>query len=97
MPALVVGIGCVALAFVATRSVALLSGVITGVGGMWLALLVRAQLACDAFDAAPNQGCEGSGTEPWLALSVVVLGIGLVVGGIAWRRERHRRDGSVSR
>ena len=96
MPALVLGIGSVALAFLAARRLAFLSGAATGVGGIWLAILVREQLACDAFDAAPNQGCESSGTEPWVVLSVVVLGIGLVLGGVAWRRQREA-GGRVSR
>ena len=96
MPALVLGIGSVALAFLSVRSLALLSGAVTGIGGIWLAILARAQLACDAFDAAPNQGCESSGVEPWVLLSVVVVGIGLVLGGVAWRREREA-GGSVSR
>ena len=96
IPALVLGIGCVALAFVAARRLAFLAGAVTGIGGIWLAILVRAQLACEAFDAAPNQSCVSSGTEPWVLLSVVVVAIGLVLGGIAWRRERNRRR-SVSR
>ena len=96
MPALVMGTAIAGVGFMAARCLAFVSGVITGVGGTWLALLGRAQLACDAFDAAPNQSCKGSGTEPWLALSVLVLGFGLVLGGIAWQRQAARRR-SISR
>ena len=89
-PLLIMSVAFVALGFMATRSLAFLSGAVTGIGGMWLALLIRAQLACDAFDAGPNQGCQSSGVEPWVILSVFVLGIGLVLGGVAWRRRGHR-------
>lgn len=96
---LVVSVSLVALAFMAARSLAFLSGAVTGIGGIWLALLIRAQLACDAFDAAPNQGCQSSGIEPFAVLSVTVLGIGLLLGGLAWRRRsvRNDQDGSLSR
>lgn len=95
---LIFSVGLVALAFVAARSLAFLSGAVTGIGGIWLALLIRAQLACDAFDAAPNQGCQSSGVEPWAILSVLVLAIGVMLGGIAWRRrgDRDGQDGSLS-
>jgi hypothetical protein len=95
-PMLVVGVAFVALAYAAARSLAFVSGAIAGIGAIWLGLLIRAQLACDAFDAAPNQGCQSPGIEPWVILSVIVLGVGLVLGGLAWRR-RGNRDGSVSR
>jgi hypothetical protein len=85
-PALQVAVAMVALAYLAARSLALLSGALTGIGGVWLALLIRAQLACDAFDVRPSQGCESHGVEPWLVLSVIVLGLGLLLGVLAWRR-----------
>ena len=95
-PVLVASVAFVALAYAAAGSLAFLSGAITGIGAIWLGLLIRAQLACDAFDAGPNQSCQSSGVEPWVILSVLVLGIGLVLGGIAWRRRGHR-DGALSR
>ena len=95
-PVLLLSLASLALAFVAARSLALLSGASVGVGGAWLALLIRAQLACDAFDAAPNQGCEGFGAEPFL-VSAVVLGIGLIIGALAWRRRAAQHaNGSTS-
>jgi hypothetical protein len=85
-PALASAMAVVALAYLAVRSLMLLSGALIGVGGIWLAMLIRAQLACDAFDARPNQGCEAHGVDPWLVLSGAVLAIGLLLGAVAWRR-----------
>jgi hypothetical protein len=85
-PLLVVSLAGLALAFVAARSLALLSGAFMGVGGTWLALTVRAELACEAFNAQPNQGCQASGAEPFLVVSATVLAIGLLIGALAWRR-----------
>lgn len=85
-PLLLISLAGLALAFVAARSLALLSGAFVGVGGTWLALTVRAALACEAFDAQPNQGCQGFGGEPFLAVSTIVLAAGLVIGALAWRR-----------
>jgi len=96
LPMLVVGVAFVALAYGAARSLAFVSGAIAGIGAIWLGLLIRAQLACEAFDDAPNQACQSPGIEPWVILTVIVLGVGLLLGGFAWRR-RGDRDGSVSR
>jgi hypothetical protein len=85
-PFLFLGLPFLALAFVAARSFALLSGVFIGLGGTWLGLTIRAQLACDAFDTAPNQGCTGYGVWPFLAISAAVLAVGLLLGAVAWRR-----------
>jgi len=98
-PQLMLSVGLVALAFLAARSLAFLSGAVTGIGGIWAALLIRAQLACDALDAAPNQSCQSSGVEPWAILSLTVFGTGLLLGCLVWRRrgERNGQDGSLSR
>lgn len=85
---LVLIVGVLALAFVAARSLAFLSGMFLGMGGLWLALTVRAQLACDAFDAAPNRGCESSGVGQFLAVCLILLGVGLLLGVAAARRRR---------
>ncbi len=85
-PGLALSLAFLALAFVAARSVAFLSGAFLGVGGLWFALTVRAQLACDAFDRGSNQGCQGFGVDQFLVVSAVVFGIGLLLGVIAWRR-----------
>jgi hypothetical protein len=87
-PLLVLSLASLALALVADRSVVLLSGALVGTGGLWLALLVRAQLACDAFDAAPNQGCDAPDVGPLYLASAIVLGLGLICGALAWHRRR---------
>lgn len=89
-PALALAVVTLLLAFAVARSLALLSGAFVGVGGTWLALSVRAQLACDAFDAAPNQGCQGFNVEPFLFVSTGVLLVGLAAGAIAWRTSLNR-------
>lgn len=83
---LVIGVAFLALAFVAARSVAFLSGTFIGVGGTWIALTVRAQLACDVFDAAPNQGCVGYGVTQFIVVSTVILVAGVLLGVVGWRR-----------
>lgn len=75
-----------ALAFVAARNLAFLSGAFAGLGGTWLALTVRAQLACDAFNADPIQGCTGYGVGPFLGVSAGMLVVGVLLGLGAWRR-----------
>ena len=85
-PFLALSLAFLALAFVAARNLAFLSGAFVGLGGLWFALTVRAQLACDAFDRGANQGCQGFGVGQFLAVSAVVFGIGLLLGVIAWRR-----------
>lgn len=85
-PFLALSLALLALAFVAARSLAFVSGAFLGVGGLWFALTVRAQLACDAFNAAPNQGCEGFGVAQFLVVCAVVSGVGLVLGLLAWGR-----------
>ncbi len=81
-----VSVAFLALAFVAARSLAFLSGAFVGLGGTWLALVVRAQLACDVFNAVPNQGCRGHGVEPFITLSAGILVVGVLLGMGAWRR-----------
>lgn len=85
-PTLALSLAFLALAFVAARSLAFLSGAFLGLGGLWFALTVRAQLACDAFDRGANQGCQAFGVGRFLVVSAVVFGIGLLLGVIAWRR-----------
>jgi hypothetical protein len=97
-PLLLLSVAGLALAFVAARSLALLSGAFVGVGGTWLVLLIRGELACEAFDAAPNQGCQSGGVAPFLVASAIVLILGLPLGALAWRRRaaQRRPTGSAS-
>ena len=102
-PALVLCLALLTIAFVAARSPMFLSGALTGVGGIWLALLVRAKLACEAFDAGAKQGCQAFGMEPFAVVSAIVLWVGLLLGAVAWRRRTAQRrransaDPSLSR
>jgi hypothetical protein len=89
-PFLALSVLFLALAFVAARSLAFVSGMFVGLGGLWCALVVRAQLACDAFDAAPRQDCQGYGVGQFLAVSIIVIGIGAVVGFVALRHRAQR-------
>jgi hypothetical protein len=96
LPMLVLSVALVALAFMVARNLAFLSGAVTGIGGIWLALLARAELACEAYDAAPNQGCESSGVEPFAMLGVVVVAVGVLIGLLAWRRRAAQRRAAIS-
>ena len=85
-PMLLQSVAFIGLAFLALRSLALLSGSLVGVGATWLAVLVRAELACRSFDAEPNRGCSSFGVEPFYVISMSVLGIGVLLAVVAWRR-----------
>lgn len=92
-PFLFLSLAFLAVAFAAARSLALLSGAFTGVGAAWLILTARAQLACEAFDRAPNQGCTGYGVGPFLGVAAVILIGGLLLGASAiWRAGQVRRQ-----
>lgn len=64
------------------------SGLLIGVGASWLGVLVRAIVACDRFDAAPNQACASPDMTPWIIVCVgfLVAGVGLLIVGL--RRAR---------
>lgn len=85
-PLLLLALAFLALAFVAARSLAFLSGTFVGVGGSWLVMALRAELACVAFDSAPNQGCQGFGVGEFLGISAAVIAAGVVIGALARRR-----------
>ena len=96
-PALALSLALLTLAFIASRTVALLSGALIGIGGTWLVLLVRAQLACAAFDAAPNQGCEAPDLGPFYVISGIAFCVGLLIGAVAWHRRPTQRPRSELR
>lgn len=66
-----------------------IGGLLVGIGGCWTFFLTRAKLACLAFDAAPNQGCEMPTVEGYLVAAglVLLVGIGLTLR-LALRRRR---------
>lgn len=92
-PFLLLSLAFLVLVFVTARNLAFLSGAFTGVGAAWLILTVRAQLACEAFDRAPNQGCTGYGVGPFLGVAAIILIGGLLLGVLAiWRAGQVRRQ-----
>jgi hypothetical protein len=96
-PFLFLSVAILALAFRVVRGLAYLSGAFVGLGATWLALTVRAQLACDAFNAAPNQGCRGFGVGPFLTLSAGILVVGVILGLGAWRRRAGQASSQTGR
>ena len=59
------------------------SGLLIGIGAATVVLLVRAQLACEAFDAAPNQGCVAPDLAPWLTIGGGLLVAGMILSAVA--------------
>jgi hypothetical protein len=55
------------------------SGLLIGIGATIIVLLTRAQLECEAVDAAPNQGCNGPDLTPFFVVSGVLVALGLVL------------------
>jgi hypothetical protein len=70
IPALIVG-----------PRVAAIGGLFTGLGGVWLALLGRVALTCQA--TGDELGCHAPGIEPWLAVGGAMLAAGLVLSIVA--------------
>lgn len=60
---------------------AAIGGLLTGFGTVWLLLLGRVALACQAPDG--EIGCHAPGIEGWLAVGGAVLAIGLALSIIA--------------
>jgi hypothetical protein len=65
-------------------------GLFTGLGTAWLALLVRSNQECRAFDAAPGQECGSPDIGGWLAVGGVLLAIGVISTVMAQIRVRRR-------
>ena len=87
----------IALAFAIVVSVkgsgrAAAGGFGIGAGASLVALLVRGIVACEAFDAEPNQGCTAPDLGPWLAVGLLALVSGITLTGAAiaaaWRDRR---------
>lgn len=76
------------MAFVISRSVALLSGALVAIGFTWLALAIRASIACEEFDRLPNAGCVAPDLTPFLLTAAGIAAVGVLLGWIAVRRRR---------
>ncbi len=55
------------------------SGLLIGIGATIIVLLTRAQLECEAFDAAPYQSCSGPDLTPIFVVSGALVALGLVL------------------
>ncbi len=91
VPLLVVAMALLGVASTVSRSFAVLSGGLIAAGATYAALLVRADLACRAFDAGPNQACEPSDLAPYLAQAGVAILLGVAAALLA---VLHRRSSS---
>jgi hypothetical protein len=74
----------------ATPRLPAIGGLFFGYGAAWLVVLIRSHLDCQAFDAAPNQECGEPDIGSWLAVSGVLLAIGLLMTVVAWTRASRR-------
>lgn len=76
------------------RRVAGGSGFSIGIGATTFALLLRAQLACEAFGAVASQGCDGPDLTPLLLIAGGLLVAGLVLSAVSLAPNRASRRGA---
>jgi cytochrome bd-type quinol oxidase subunit 2 len=62
------------------------SGLLVGLGATIVVLLIRAQLACEAFDAVPTQGCQSPDVMLFLALGAGLAAAGVLIAAVAVAR-----------
>ena len=91
-PAIAIGLALAGVGLLFERSLAYLSGLLVGWGGIWLAVLARVVYSCGTTDALPGQPCPSSGTVQFMVIAAIILGVGVVLGVLALRRG----DGSGS-
>jgi len=60
------------------------SGWLTGIGALFVGLMVRVQLNCSADPTC----VVSTGTEFWIWLGAGFVAVGLLMGLVAWRRGR---------
>jgi hypothetical protein len=65
---------------------AAIGGLLTGLGAIWLVLLGRVALQCQAPDG--EIGCSAPGIEQWLAVGGAMLAVGLSLTAVAAVRAR---------
>ena len=82
---LLLAVVVLALGFMARGSYAFLSGGFIGLGGLWVALTLRAQLACQS-PSDPAVTCVATDVGPFLAVSAGVALVGVLIALAAWRR-----------
>jgi hypothetical protein len=69
--------------------IAAIGGLLTGFGIVWLVLLGRVAIECQAPDG--EIGCQAPGIEGWLAVGGAILAIGLGLSIVAGLRARRLR------
>jgi hypothetical protein len=74
------------LAAITGPRVAALGGLLTGVGAIWLVLLGRVAITCQA--TGDELGCHAPGIEPWLLVGAAMLALGVAL--TIWARVRAR-------
>jgi hypothetical protein len=90
---LILALFAVPAAIVESRAAAI-GGLLAGLGACWLVILGRVAITCRASGEEP--GCQAPGIEPWLALSAVVLTIGIALTIYASARARRGRQKPLS-
>ena len=92
LPIAGVGLLVLALGGIAFRSPrgAAATGLITGVGGTWTAVMIRVKVSCEAFNAVPGQGCEAPGIEGWIVVGIGILAAGAALSVAVLQRARGR-------
>jgi hypothetical protein len=63
-----------------------LGGLLVGIGGIWIVLLGRMALTCQA--TGDELGCHAPDLEPWFTAGTAMLLIGLLLTGVAAIRSR---------
>ncbi|RPH35874.1 MAG: hypothetical protein EHM90_03290 [Chloroflexi bacterium] len=74
------------LAIVGRWQLAFVSGWLSGIGALWLGLMVRVVLNCSADPTC----VVSSGTETFVRISLGFLLVGVLIGIVAWRRTRQQ-------
>ncbi len=88
-----VGFGIGAL--VSGPRLAAIGGLLTGLGGIWLAIVGRLVIQCPA--ELPNElGCHAPGMAPWLIDGGAMVAIGLLLTATGWWRSRRARAASAT-
>lgn len=82
---LLVVVFAVPAAIVGPRAAAI-GGLLTGLGAIWLVLLGRVAVTCQA--RGDEIGCHAPGIEQWLAVGAGMLAIGLALIVVARKRSR---------
>jgi hypothetical protein len=77
------------LAVIIGPRVMAIGGLLTGLGAIWLVLLGRVALECQA--PAGAIGCSAPGIEQWLAVGAGMLAIGVALTVVAGVRARPPR------